>query len=49
MAYVFLEHPSSLEHDTAMHSGQAVITMHPEQPSRIVAIERALAARLAGV
>ena len=45
MAYVFLEHPSSLEHDTAMHSGQAVITMHPEQPSRIVAIERALAAR----
>ena len=44
MAYVFLEHPSSLEHDTAMHSGQAV-TMHPEQPSRLVAIERALSAR----
>ena len=45
MAYVFLEHPTSLEHDTAMHPGQAAITMHPEQPSRIVAIERALSAR----
>jgi acetoin utilization deacetylase AcuC-like enzyme len=45
MAYVFLEHPSSLEHDTAMHPGQAGITMHPEQPSRLVAIERALSAR----
>jgi acetoin utilization deacetylase AcuC-like enzyme len=45
MAYVFLEHPSSLEHDTAGHPGQAAITMHPEQPSRIVAIERELSAR----
>jgi acetoin utilization deacetylase AcuC-like enzyme len=45
MAYVFLEHPSSLEHDTAAHPGQAEITMHPEQPARIVAIERELSAR----
>ncbi len=45
MAYVFLEHPTSLEHDTAAHPGQAAITMHPEQPSRIVAIERELSAR----
>ena len=44
MAYVFLEHPSSLEHDTAAHLGQAAITMHPEQPSRIMAIERELSA-----
>ena len=45
MAYVFLEHPSSLEHDTAAYPGEAPITMHPEQPSRIVAIERELSAR----
>jgi acetoin utilization deacetylase AcuC-like enzyme len=45
MAYVFLEHPTSLEHDTAAHPGQAAITMHPEQPSRLVAIERELSAR----
>jgi acetoin utilization deacetylase AcuC-like enzyme len=36
MTAVFLEHPSSLEHDTAGH---------PEQPARIVAIERELAQR----
>jgi acetoin utilization deacetylase AcuC-like enzyme len=35
-APVFLEHPSSLAHDTGGH---------PEQPARIVAIERELAAR----
>ncbi len=45
MAYVFLEHPSSLEHDTAAHPGPAAITMHPEQPGRITAIERELSAR----
>jgi acetoin utilization deacetylase AcuC-like enzyme len=45
MAYVFLEHPTSLEHDTAANPGQAGIMMHPEQPSRITAIERALSAR----
>src|SRR5437763_931419 len=33
---VFLEHPSSLEHETGAH---------PEQPARIVAIERELEAR----
>ena len=31
--------------DTASHPGQAAITMHPEQPGRITAIERALSAR----
>jgi acetoin utilization deacetylase AcuC-like enzyme len=36
MTCVFLEHPSSLEHDTGAH---------PEQAARIVAIERELAAR----
>jgi len=35
-APVFLSHPSSLEHDTGRH---------PEQPARIVAIERELAGR----
>jgi acetoin utilization deacetylase AcuC-like enzyme len=33
---VFLEHPSSLAHDTGMH---------PEQPARIIAIQRELSAR----
>jgi acetoin utilization deacetylase AcuC-like enzyme len=36
MASVFLEHPSSLEHDTGGH---------PEQPARIVAIQRELEQR----
>ena len=45
MARVFLEHPTSLEHDTAAHPGQAAITMHPEQPRRLAAIERELSAR----
>jgi acetoin utilization deacetylase AcuC-like enzyme len=36
MASVLLEHPSSVEHDTGSH---------PEQPARIAAIERELAAR----
>jgi acetoin utilization deacetylase AcuC-like enzyme len=45
MAYVFLEHPASLEHLTAAHPGRAVISMHPEQPKRILAIERELSAR----
>jgi acetoin utilization deacetylase AcuC-like enzyme len=44
MAYVFLEHPTSVEHDTAVRLGQTV-TMHPEQPRRIAAIERELSAR----
>lgn len=45
MAYVFLEHPSSLEHDTAASLGPAGTIMHPEQPSRIAAIDRELSAR----
>jgi acetoin utilization deacetylase AcuC-like enzyme len=36
MRFVFLEHPSSLEHDTGAH---------PEQAARITAIERELSAR----
>jgi acetoin utilization deacetylase AcuC-like enzyme len=36
MAPVFIHHPSSLEHDTGPH---------PEQPARMLAIERELAAR----
>jgi len=36
MPPVFLEHPSSLEHETGPH---------PEQPARLVAIERELASR----
>jgi acetoin utilization deacetylase AcuC-like enzyme len=36
MTSVFLEHPSSLEHDTGPH---------PEQPARITAIERELSGR----
>jgi acetoin utilization deacetylase AcuC-like enzyme len=36
MAAVFLDHPSSLQHETGPH---------PEQPARIVAIERELEAR----
>jgi acetoin utilization deacetylase AcuC-like enzyme len=36
MRHVYLEHPSSLEHDTGPH---------PEQPARITAIERELSGR----
>ena len=45
MAFVFLEHPASLEHDTSAHPGQAAITIHPEQPGRIAVIDRELSAR----
>jgi len=44
VACVFLEHPASLEHDTAAYRGQDVV-MHPEHARRIVAIERELSAR----
>ena len=44
MAYVFLQHPSSLEHDTAAY-GDGVSIVHPERPGRITAIERELSAR----
>lgn len=45
MAYVFLEHPSSLEHDTSLYGGGAPSMRHPEQAGRITAIDRELAAR----
>jgi acetoin utilization deacetylase AcuC-like enzyme len=45
MAYVFLEHPSSLEHDTGPRPGQETIFVHPDQPRRIIAIERELSER----
>ena len=45
MAYVFLDHPSSLEHDTGLYGAVAPSMMHPDQGGRITAIERELAAR----
>jgi acetoin utilization deacetylase AcuC-like enzyme len=45
MTYVFLEHPSSLEHITASRPTSSAISVHPEQPTRILAIERELEAR----
>jgi acetoin utilization deacetylase AcuC-like enzyme len=44
MAYVFLEHPSSLGHDTGAYSAGASIIVHPEHARRIAAIERELSA-----
>ena len=40
MRSVFLEHPSSLEHETGAHPGA-----HPERPARISAIEHELSER----
>jgi acetoin utilization deacetylase AcuC-like enzyme len=45
MAYVFLEHPSSLEHDTGAYSSGAPGVAHPEHAERITAIERELSTR----
>jgi acetoin utilization deacetylase AcuC-like enzyme len=45
MAYVFLEHPSSLEHDTRLYGAAASNVRHPEQADRIKAIERELSTR----
>lgn len=45
MAYVFLEHPSSLEHDTAAYGSGALGVGHPEHAERITAIERELSTR----
>jgi len=47
MAYVFLEHPSSLEHATpvAPRVGQPVISVNPERAARIIAIQQELSAR----
>jgi len=44
MAYAFLEHPSSLEHDTGAYSAGASTILHPEHARRITVIERELAA-----
>jgi len=45
MAYVFLEHRSSLEHITASRPASSAMSVNPEQPTRILAIERELDAR----
>ena len=45
MAHVFLEHPSSLEHDTGAYSSGALGIVHPEHADRIAAIERELSKR----
>jgi acetoin utilization deacetylase AcuC-like enzyme len=45
MAYVFLEHPSSVEHDTSGYGVGTSTIVHPDQPSRITAIERELSAQ----
>jgi acetoin utilization deacetylase AcuC-like enzyme len=44
MRKVFLEHPLSLEHDTAPRPKDTIL-VHPEQARRIVAIERELSAQ----
>jgi len=44
MAYVFLEHPSSLEHETGVYSDGTSTILHPEHARRITVIERELAA-----
>ena len=45
MAYVFLEHPSSLEHDTGAYGAGASSILHPEHARRITLIEQELSAR----
>ena len=45
MAYAFLEHPSSLEHDTGAYGAGASSILHPEHARRITVIERELSAR----
>src|SRR3974390_2948588 len=45
MAYAFLEHPSSLEHDPGAYSASASSILHPEHARRITVIERELSAR----
>ena len=44
MAYVFLEHPSSLEHNTGAYGAGASTILHPEHARRITVIERELSA-----
>jgi hypothetical protein len=45
MAYVFLEHPSSLEHDTGTYYVGGSIILYPEHARRITVIERELSAQ----
>ena len=45
MAYAFLEHPSSLEHDTGAYGAGASSILHPEHARRITVIEQELSAR----
>ena len=45
MAYLFLEHPSSLEHDTGAYGADGSSILHPEHARRITLIERELSAR----
>jgi acetoin utilization deacetylase AcuC-like enzyme len=45
MACAFLEHPSSLEHDTGAYSAGASSVLHPEHARRITVIERELTAQ----
>jgi len=45
MAYVLLEHPSSLDHDTGLYGAAAPSMRHPEHAGRITAIEQELSAR----
>ena len=45
MAYAFLEHPSSLEHDTGAYGAGASSILHPEHARRITVIEGELSAR----
>jgi acetoin utilization deacetylase AcuC-like enzyme len=45
MTYVFLEHPSSLEHITSSRPAGSAMSVNPEQPTRMIAIERELEAR----
>ena len=45
MAYVFVEHPSSLEHDTSGYGVGESTIVHPDQAGRITSIERELSAR----
>jgi acetoin utilization deacetylase AcuC-like enzyme len=45
MAYVIVEHPSSLAHDTSAYGAGESTIVHPEQAGRMTAIDRELSAR----
>jgi hypothetical protein len=40
MAYLFVEHPSSLEHDTSGYGAAEPDVAHPDQATRITAIQQ---------